>query len=403
MSSKKTTTSNSTTTNTPINPEWLTQAIQGQTGIVGDLAARDPYSFIAPASGLQNQAFQIAGGLGGQVSDWLNQSADTAHGLASYAPQSVSGNAQSVSPVAAFGSLGAADPTQALASALSGEPTNPYLAAMNQANINQSLQGYDDALSSAANTLTRSVLPSIRSGGMLAGQYGGSRQGIAEGVALGDLGTQLGQNARNLAQSAMDSGAQLYGGAYENAQQRAAQTATQLAGLGLQNAQGDADRSLQAATADQQAGLQGANLNLNAAQYLGGLGQYGLGALGELGGTQQALDQAYRQAPLNLAQITTGMYGQLPYNLFHGETTNSNGKTVEKSSNPMQTLTQLASLAAIPLTGGASAALGGLGGLGSLGSAGLSSLVSAPGFGGNSMLSSLLPSGLKPSNLQFVR
>lgn len=363
MSSKKKTTENSTSTTTPINPEWVTNSIRGQMGRIDGLAASDPYSYVAPASALQNQAFGIASGLGGDASGWLGGSANAAQGLMSYTPQQVSSSAiagasqigaQSVDPTQAFSSLGGADPSAALSQLLSGQPDNPYLGAMNQANINQSLQGYNDALSSAANTLTRSVLPGIRSGGVLAGQYGGSRQGIAEGVALGDLGTQLAQNARNLSQSAMDSGNQLFGNAYESAQNRMSTTANGLAGLALQNSQENAGRdlqaqqsnasnaltaqqfnaqqALQAATSNQSAGLQGANLNLNAAQYLGGLGQYGLGALGEFGGTQQALDQAYRQAPLTLAQSTGGMYGQMPLDLFKGSTTTGNSTSVEKTS-----------------------------------------------------------------------
>jgi hypothetical protein len=363
MSSKKTTTQNSTTTTTPTNPEWVTNGIQAMMDRMGGLAASDPLSYVAPAGALQNQAFGIASGFAPQISDWLGSSANTAQGLSGYVPQSATSqaiagaprvSAQSVDPTQAFSSLGAADPTSALTRLLSGQPDNPYLSAMNQANINQSLQGYNDALSSAANTLTRQVLPGIRSGGVLAGQYGGSRQGIAEGVALGDLNTQLAQNARNLSQSAMDSGNQLFGNAYEGAQNRMATTADTLAGLAMQNSQENAGRdlqaqqsnasndlgaqqfnaqqALQAALANQSAGLQGANLNLNAAQYLGGLGQYGLGALGELGGTQQALDAARLQAPLTLAQAMSGMYGQLPLNLFSGSNVVGSSKGTEKTS-----------------------------------------------------------------------
>jgi len=190
-------------------------------------------------------------------------------------------------------------------------------------------KSYNDALTSATNTLTRSVLPGIRSGGILAGQYGGSRQGIAEGVAMGDVGTQLAQNARNLAQSAMDSGNKLYGGAYESAQDRMSTTANNLAGLSLQNAQQNAANGLAAQQSNQSAGLQGANLNLAAAQQLAQQGQFGLKALGELGATQQQINQQYAQAPLTHAQATSGMTAQMPYNLFNGSTTNQSGTTKE--------------------------------------------------------------------------
>lgn len=224
-------------------------------------------------------------------------------------------------PVKAFASLGAADPTAALTRSLSGQVDNPYLSAMNQANINQSMQGYNDALDAGARALTRQALPAVRSGAMLAGQYGGSRQGIAEGLALSDYGTQAAQNARNLAQSAMDSGNQLYGAAYEGAQNRMAQTATSLAGLGMDAARGNADRELQVQSTNAANGLAGAQLNLSGGQAMGALGQYGLGVLGDLGGTQQALQAAYQRAPLDVLQQLNAMYGQLPLDLFNGSKT----------------------------------------------------------------------------------
>jgi len=329
VSSKKKTTSNSTTTVTPNNPQWITQAVQNQIGALGALAGASPYSYVAGPSPLQTQGFDIAQGLGPSSAGWINQAAGAAQDIAGYTPQSVSASA--VDPTKAFASLGVANPTNALTQLLSGTPSNPYLAAANQANINQALQGYGDALASASNTLTRQVLPSIRSGGVLSGQYGGSRQGIAEGVALGDVGTQLAQNARNLAQSAMDSGNRLYGGAYESAQDRMATTANGLAGLAVQNAQQNASNDLAAQQSNQSAGLQGENLNLGAAQYLGGLGQYGLNTLGSLGATQQQLAQQYAQAPLTTAQAINAMYGQLPLGLFSGSTTVGNGTATEKT------------------------------------------------------------------------
>jgi hypothetical protein len=113
---------------------------------------------------------------------------------------------------------GQLDPTASLAQILRGDPsTNPYLAQMNQASINQSMQGYNDMLQKANQTL----LPQIKQDAFASGQYGGSRQGVAEGI----IGQQLGINARDLGQKAMDTGASLYGGAFENAQQRMAAAA----------------------------------------------------------------------------------------------------------------------------------------------------------------------------------
>jgi hypothetical protein len=125
---------------------------------------------------------------------------------------------------------GQLDPTASLAQILRGDPsTNPYLAQMNQASINQSMQGYNDMLQKANQTL----LPQIKQDAFASGQYGGSRQGVAEGI----IGQQLGINARDLGQKAMDTGASLYGGAFENAQQRMAAAAGDLNAQAAQNEQ----------------------------------------------------------------------------------------------------------------------------------------------------------------------
>lgn len=115
---------------------------------------------------------------------------------------------------------GVLDPTNAMQSLLTGRPDNPYLSAMNQANINQALRGYGDAVTD----FTQQVIPSINNDAFAAGQYGSSRQGVAEGLA----GQQMMRNARDLGIAAMDSGNQLFGGAYENAQGRKADAANNL-------------------------------------------------------------------------------------------------------------------------------------------------------------------------------
>lgn len=56
---------------------------------------------------------------------------------------------------------------------------NQYLGSSVQAGLDQ-----------ITNNLTRNILPSVGSGAMSAGQYGGSRQGIAEGLALSDANKQ---------------------------------------------------------------------------------------------------------------------------------------------------------------------------------------------------------------------
>jgi hypothetical protein len=129
--------------------------------------------------------------------------------------------------------LGAIDPTTSLQRLLSGQIDNPYLNSINQGNINQSMQGYNDMLQN----LNQQVMPSINSDAFAAGQYGGSRQGIAQGLAM----QQAERNARDLTQSNVAAGSQLFGNAYQNAQQNMYGTANSLMSLAGQNTQFNAN------------------------------------------------------------------------------------------------------------------------------------------------------------------
>jgi hypothetical protein len=146
-------------------------------------------------------------------------------------------NAATSNLINARAGQGALDPTRATSSLLTGQPDNPYLAKMNQANIDQSLRGYGDAVQQ----LNQQTMPGINNDAFAAGQYGGSRQGIAQGMAL--QGMQ--RNARDLGIAAMDSGNQLVGTAYENAQNRMATTANDLNNQAGQNSQFNAGQTTQ--------------------------------------------------------------------------------------------------------------------------------------------------------------
>jgi hypothetical protein len=137
--------------------------------------------------------------------------------------------------VGARRSQGSVDPTRALSDLLSGHPDNPYLQSMHQANINDSLQGYRDAMLN----LTQGVMPAIDSQAFSTGQMGGSRQGVAQGLATQGME----RNARDLATQAMDSGNQLFGAAYENAHQ-GQQNSQFNASQGQQNSQFNANLGL---------------------------------------------------------------------------------------------------------------------------------------------------------------
>jgi len=148
--------------------------------------------------------------------------------------------------------LGSLDPTNSLQQLLTGKIDNPYLEGINQANINQSMQGYGDMLQN----LNQQVMPGINNDAFAAGQYGSSRQGVAQGLAL----QQAEKNARDLTQSNADQGTKLYGQAYQNAQQNMLSVASELNSQAGQNAQFNVGQA-------NQIGLQNATNEMAGNQY----------------------------------------------------------------------------------------------------------------------------------------
>lgn len=158
---------------------------------------------------------------------------------------------------------------------------NPYL--MDQANA--ITQQYN-------NNLQNNVLPSINSGAIAAGGFGGSRQGIAQGLAIGQSQQGLGGAL-----------ASLYGNAYENDQNRGLQQQSISNNYNL----GLGQLGLNSQVADQN------NYNTNRSL---DLSQYSLGAnLANQGNTglsnqgQQLYQngQQQQQAPYNILQQYAGL------------------------------------------------------------------------------------------------
>jgi hypothetical protein len=75
----------------PIAPQFLLDQAQDFVGRVNQFGNADPYSFVAPASGLQRQAFSGAQNLGGYAQG-LNQARDMVSGIAGRGPNTA-GNA----------------------------------------------------------------------------------------------------------------------------------------------------------------------------------------------------------------------------------------------------------------------------------------------------------------------
>lgn len=108
---------------------------------------------------------------------------------------------------------------------------NPFLTGAIQGGINQSSNAFGAMQRDSTKNLMESVMPSIRSNSVLAGQYGGSRQGIAEGRALGDFATEQQRAIGQFGQHNTDAAVSAQAGAYDADRNR--QLAATL-GLGAQ-------------------------------------------------------------------------------------------------------------------------------------------------------------------------
>lgn len=231
-----------------IDPRLTNAALQvfgqGQAA-AGQLGAREIAGFTPDQLAAMDMTRQAVGTGSGAV----NQAVSTAGQVAGYNPQQVQG--------------------QSFLNANIGAYMNPYL---------QNVAG------NVLSDLDRQRLMQQEqnaASAVKAGAFGGSRQGIVE--------AETNRAAQETAAKALTD---LYAGGFN--------AAAGLAGQDLSYAQ-------QAALANQQAGLAGAGLNLQAANQLGALGQTQQGmaqadiaALGNIGSMQQQLAQAQADAERNL-------------------------------------------------------------------------------------------------------
>lgn len=274
-----------TQTNT-LNP-WSQQQYQNVSGQVNNTLAGNYQGSYTPYTGqltamqtpLQQQANQMAQNNTNLGQGYLSQAGQGAATGASYSPSSVT--------------------PQTLASTNLSPYLNPYTQDVTNATMNALNLQNQQQINNEASQFTG------------AGAFGGARQGVADA-----------QTNNLFANTAASTLAGLNQANYANAQNAA---------------QSDISNNLQGQLANQQAGLQGANLNLNASGLLGNLGteQQNLGLnntneLAALGSGQQATNQSYLTNLYNnylLGQITPSQQAQIQLGLL-GETpmlTNSTG------------------------------------------------------------------------------
>jgi hypothetical protein len=324
ISTKKTTTSgttnsNSTATTTPSNPDWVTGGVQDLVNKIGVLGGTDPQSYVAPASGLQKQAFDQAS------SARTNPQYDAAVGAIGTANSATT-------PLSTAANMGGGE------SLLTGleNYVNPMLKNVVGTTLNQ----YDENAGQQAAALSAA--------GARNGAFGGSRFGQAEGQFAAD-------NQRNRAGTEAGLLSDAYGKAYgysaddANRRQQAAQQNAQFA------QQSDlANQASHNSVIDRYLTSAGLLSGIGTAQDASGRANTAL--LGDLGGVQRGIEQDSRTAPLSLLQAQQQLLAGLPLDLFHGGTTTgeqSGTSTGVTSSNPsllaqigmgLQTASSLASL-----------------------------------------------------------
>jgi hypothetical protein len=273
-------------------PEWVQTEAQKNLRIADEIASR-PYqayggSTVAGFAPEQEQAFQLAQSNIGAYRPALTAATGAAAQGAFYQPQQVTAPSFLTGNIQGY--------------------MNPYLAEVEQR---------------AGDALQRQLAQTqnqIASQAVQARAFGGSRQGIQEGVAAAEASRAMG-----------DLSAQLRSQGFQQA-------------AALQQA--DQARAMQAALANQQAGLAGAGLGLQGAGVLGNLAQQAqqagitdVGALGAVGAQRQALEQqqlqdAYarfveqRDYPTQALNLRLAALGATPY----GQTTTQTAPSPQGSN-----------------------------------------------------------------------
>ena len=273
-------------------PEWVQTEAQRNLRIADELASR-PYqayggATVAGFAPEQEQAFSLAQQNLGAYRPALTAATGAAAQGAFYQPQQVTAPSFLTGNIQGY--------------------MNPYL------------QEVEQRAGEALNRQLAQTQNQIASQAIQSRAFGGSRQGIQEGVAAGEAARAMG-----------DLSAQLRSQGFQQA-------------AALQQA--DQARQMQAALANQQAGLSGAGLGLQGAGVLGNLARQAqqagitdVGALGAVGAQRQALEQqqlqdAYarfveqRNYPTQALNLRLAALGATPY----GQTTTQTAPGQQGSS-----------------------------------------------------------------------
>ncbi|WP_304171449.1 hypothetical protein [Phenylobacterium aquaticum] len=288
MGKKKTKTSSQETSHsvtTPNNPSWVDDAAGSLNSSIQKYGQTDPYSRVAPLSDLERQAASGASQLGGGGDP-------DAVGGTNWFSNLMQAPAPSVSSASLLDNLGAY--------------MNPYRDQV----TNAAMADFD---ADAGRTRATQDLA-------LAGQgaFGGSGAALTRSLTESELARARNSQLSKLNSDMFNAGATLSGQDADRRQQASAANAQ----LAQQNAQWRGQLAL-----DRQAGDR-ANVATQAA-----LGQQLRGA-----------DQVYRDAPTTALSKQIEMFSGLPLQLFHGQTSDSNGTSNSTQTTSGTTLGDIAGL-----------------------------------------------------------
>lgn len=343
-------------------PPWLEQITRENLAIADRLSQR-PYEAyggqtIAGFSPEQEQAFKYMQAGVGMFDPMYKRASRVTNSVAGYNPMMVNAGSIGYDSVAPTGEVGF-------------ERVNApsFLQGDIKAYMNPYIDNVENAAVSRLQDATRQNINTIGDQARAAGAFGGSRQGIAEGVAYNEGARSAGELSANLRSQGFNQAAGLMQADNQRAMQAA--LANQAAGIqtgqfnvdtamraalanqaaGITTGQANLDAMMRAQLANQNAGLQGAQLRLGAANQLSSLAQarqasrlQDASMLENIGMQRQSLQQAYmddaynrwleqRNYPIEMLNLRLGATSATPY----GGTSTTQSTAPRQSGNGLLT------------------------------------------------------------------
>lgn len=208
---------------------------------------------------------------------------------------------------------------------------NPYLTGAIQSGMDQSREAFKAMQADATENLTENILPSIRSGAIGNGTFGGSRQALHENKAVDNFSEEMAKAATNFGNANTGAALGVQSQAFNQGQDRA------LSAMGNLN-QNQFGTAAQNAGFQQQSGLQNTNNMLQNGQFNSSLLQQML--MQNLGNQQQA-NMATAGYQNQNSQFNAGLQQQTGLaNAGWQNAANQNNQQAQQSTNALNSANQ---------------------------------------------------------------